>query len=57
MAQPDLTLLGLSEEELDQLSEITERDIVIAQQFFIRVVDPAFKNLLLAEVEIEDDEI
>ena len=57
MAQPDLTSLDLSEDELDALSEITEQDIVIAQNFIIKAVDDPFKNLLLAESQeaIEED--
>ena len=54
MAKLDLTLLDLSDEDLDKLSEITEQDIILAQQLFVKSVAPAFKNLLLAEVAIED---
>lgn len=49
MAQPDLTPLDLSDEDLDRLSGITEQDIMIAQRFVTRWLDPEFKNLLLAE--------
>ena len=48
MAQPDLTPLDLSDEDLDRLSEITEQDIIIANRFVTRRLDPKFKNLLLA---------
>lgn len=48
MAQPDLTPLDLSDEDLDRLSEITEQDIIIANRFVTRQLDPKFKNLLLA---------
>ncbi len=48
MAQPDLTPLDLSDEDLDRLSEITEQDIVIANRFITKSLSPDFKNLLLA---------
>jgi hypothetical protein len=48
MAQPDLTPLDLSDEDLDRLSEITEQDIVIANRFITKQLDPEFKNLILA---------
>lgn len=50
MAQPDLTPLDLSDEDLDRLSRITEQDIIIANRFATRWLDPKFKNLLLAEL-------
>lgn len=49
MAQPDLTPLDLSDEDLDRLSGITEQDIMIAQRFITRWLDPEFKNSVLAE--------
>jgi hypothetical protein len=59
MAQ-DLTPLPLTDEDLDRLSEITEQDIVIANSFARRWLDPLYKNLLLAEsqelVELEESE-
>ncbi len=60
MPQPDLTPLDLSDEDLDRLSGITEQDIMIAQRFITRWLDPKFKNLLLAEsaelAELEEAE-
>jgi len=58
MPKPDLTPLNLSDEDLDRLAEITEQDIVIANSFAIKALDPRYKNLLLAEsqelVELEE---
>jgi hypothetical protein len=55
----DLTPLNLSDEDLDRLAEITEQDIVTANQFITRSLDPRYKNLLLAEsqelVELEEE--
>jgi hypothetical protein len=55
----DLTPLALSDEDLDRLAEITEQDIVMANQFITRALDPRYKNLLLAEsqelVELEEE--
>lgn len=45
----DLTPLDLSDEDLDRLSEITEQDVVITNQFATRAVDEDFKNLLLTK--------
>lgn len=59
MPQPDLTPLVLSDEDLGRLAEITEQDIVIANQFIAKALDPKYKNLLLAEsqelVELEEN--
>lgn len=59
MPKPDLIPLPLTDEDLDRLAEITERDIVIAQGFITKRLDPRYKNLLLAEsqelVELEND--
>lgn len=59
MAQ-DLTPLQLSEEDLDRLSEITEQDIVITNNFVVKSVDPQFQNLTLSKdsllVELEEEE-
>lgn len=56
----DLTPLTLSDDDLDRLTEITEADIVIAQNFITRQLDRLYKNLLLAEsqelVELEEEE-
>lgn len=49
MPQPNLTPLDLSDEDLDRLTEITEQDIVIANSFTAKHLDPLYKNLLLAE--------
>lgn len=56
MPPPNLTPLDLSDEDLDRLSEITEQDIVIANQFITRQLDPKFKNLLLAELALSPAE-
>lgn len=48
MPQPDLIPLDLSDEDLDRISEITEQDIVVANRFVTKHLDPKFKNLLLA---------
>ena len=60
MAQPDLTPLNLSDEDLDRLAEITEQDIILAQRFAARNMRRRYKNLLLAEsqelVELEEEE-
>lgn len=57
MPQPNLTPLDLSDEDLDRLAEITEQDIILANSFAARHLDPLYKNLLLAEsqelVELE----
>ena len=59
MAQPDLTPLDLSDEDLDRLAEITEQDIILAQRFAARNMEQRYKNLLLAEsqelVELEEE--
>lgn len=59
MAQPDLTPLDLSDEDLDRLSEIAEQDIIIANRFVTKQLDPKFKNLLLAIsqelIDLEED--
>lgn len=49
MPKPDLTPLDLSDEDLDRLAEITERDIILAQRFAARNMEQRYKNLLLAE--------
>ncbi len=49
MPQPDLIPLDLADEDLDRLAEITEQDIVVANRFITRSLDPKFENLLLAE--------
>lgn len=49
MPQPNLTPLDLSDEDLDNLAEITLKDIVIANGFITKQLDPRYKNLLLAE--------
>ena len=58
MAQ-DLTPLPLDDDDLGNLSEITEQDIIIANQFAARHLDRLYKNLLLAEsqelVELEGE--
>jgi hypothetical protein len=60
MPQLNLTPLSLTDEDLDRLSEITEQDIVIANSFVTKHLDPRYKNLLLAEsqelVELEENE-
>jgi hypothetical protein len=60
MPQLNLTPLPLTDEDLDRLSEITEQDIVIANSFVTKHLDPRYKNLLLAEsqelVELEENE-
>ena len=57
MPQLNLTPLPL-DEDLDRLAEITERDIIQAQSFATKHLDPRYKNLLLAEsqelVELEE---
>jgi hypothetical protein len=45
----ELTALNLSDEDLTRLSEITERDIIIAQALITKALDKPFKNLLLAK--------
>lgn len=59
MAQPDLTPLPLTDEDLDRLSPITEQDIVITNSFVKRTVDREFENLLLTKsqelVELEEE--
>lgn len=47
--------LDLTDEDLDALAEITEADILRAQQRWQRSADPQYKNLLLAEEEEPDD--
>ena len=47
----ELIPLNLSDEDLERLSEITEQDIIEAQQFITSALDKPFKNLLLATVE------
>ena len=37
-----------TEEDLDNLSQITEQDILAAHQTFVRAVSERFKNLILA---------
>lgn len=58
MAQ-DLTPLDLSDEDLEILAEITDQDLITAQQFIAKALDPKYRNLLLAEdqelVESEDN--
>ncbi len=56
MPQPDITPLDLSDEDLDRLSPITERDIIIADRFVTGEVDPEFENLLLAELALSPAE-
>lgn len=57
MPQPDLTPLPLTDEDLDRLAEITEADIILAQSFAMKHIDPRYKNLLLAESqELEENE-
>ncbi len=59
MPQLNLTPLDLSDEDLDLLAEITEADIILAQLFTTKHLDPKYKNLLLAEpqelVELEEE--
>ncbi|KKM97689.1 hypothetical protein LCGC14_1165490 [marine sediment metagenome] len=50
MPQLNLTPLPLTDEDLDRLAEITERDIIQAQSFATKHLDPKYKNLLLAEI-------
>jgi hypothetical protein len=45
----NLTPLPLSNEELDRLAEIVEQDIIRAQTFIARWLDPKYENLLLAK--------
>ncbi len=56
----DLTPLPLTDEDLDRLAEITEADIILAQSFATKHLDPRYKNLLLAEsqelVELEEND-
>ncbi len=40
-----------SEEDLDNLSEVTEQDILAAHQTFVAAVAARFKNLILAVKE------
>ncbi len=60
MPQLNLTPLPLTDEDLDRLAEITEADIILAQSFATKHLDPRYKNLLLAEsqelVELEENE-
>ena len=51
--QPKGEPLDLTDEDLDALAEITEADILRAQQRWQRSVDKRYKNLLLAD---EDEE-
>ena len=55
----ELKALDLSDENLKQLSEITEQDIIIAQNEITKALDKPFKNLLLAEdselIELENE--
>jgi hypothetical protein len=37
-----------SEEDLDNLSQVTEQDILAAHQTFVQAVSERFKNLILA---------
>ena len=37
-----------TEEDLDNLSQITEQDILAAHQTFVQAVSERFKNLILA---------
>ncbi len=41
-----------SEEDLDNLSEITEQDILDAHQTFVQSVAKQFRNLILAVKEL-----
>lgn len=56
---PDLTPLPLTDDELDELAEITLQDIAAAHSFILKALDKRYKNLLLAEdqelAEEEDD--
>lgn len=53
----DLTPLPLTDEDLDRLAEITEADIILAQSFATKHLDPRYKNLLLAgSQELEENE-
>lgn len=56
MPLPDLTLLNLSEENLDIAAEITDMDILAAQQFAQKHLDDRYKNLLLAESQEAEEE-
>ena len=58
MAQ-DLTPLELTDADLDELSTLTDQDLLAAHLFMVKELDPKFKNLPLAEdqelIEAEDD--
>lgn len=41
-----------SEEDLDNLSQVTEQDILAAHQTFVQAVSERFKNLILAVKEL-----
>ncbi len=46
--------LSLTDEDLDQLANVTEQDILQAQQLITADLDEQYQNLLLAE---EDDDL
>ena len=50
--KPNLTPLDLTEEQIDELSEITEDDIIDAQNTFEKSVGTRFLNLLLVETGV-----
>ena len=50
----DLEPLDFSEEDLDALAEITEADVLNAQQAWRRHADRRYENLLVAEEELPD---
>lgn len=51
MPKPNLTLTDFTDDELDELAEITDQDIIDTLAFLGRALDDPFKNLPVAEVE------
>lgn len=49
--RPDLTPLPLTDDALDALADVTEADVIAAQQAWQRHADPRYRNLLLAAEE------
>ena len=47
--QPRLNFIDFDDNDLDRLSEVTEQDITIAQNFITRHLDRRYQNLLLAQ--------
>lgn len=51
-----LTALPLTDDDLDALSVVTEADVLRAQHVWTNAVDKRYRNLLLAEEDIDDAE-